>query len=173
MSFTIWITGLAGSGKTTMASVTAELLLTENIEHRVIDGDELRRGLCADLGYGRDDRRENIRRAADLCQNLNSNGIATVAALISPYRDDREMARQIIGSDRFHEFYLSTPLQVCEARDPKGLYRRARMGEIAEFTGVSSPYEEPIAPQLTLNTHALSLSECIVKIRSYLNQGLI
>jgi len=173
MAFTIWFTGLSAAGKSTLALSTAEILAVRGIPHQVIDGDELRRGPCADLGYSREDRRENIRRAAGLCERLNASGTVVIAALISPYRDDRDEARRIIGVDRFHEVYLSTPLSVCEFRDPKGLYRRARAGEIVAFTGVNDPYEIPPAPQLTLDTHLSSVAECMVKIRAYLNQGLL
>ena len=173
MTITLWLTGLSASGKSTLALAAAELLVVRGIACKVIDGDELRRGPCADLGYSRADRRENIRRAAQLCRQFNAGGTVAIAALISPYREDREAARQIVGSAAFHEIYLATPLAICESRDPKGLYRRARTGEIVEFTGVSDPYEAPLAPHLILDTHLLGVAECVARIKNLLNQGAL
>lgn len=173
MAITLWLTGLSASGKSTLALAAADLMAARRIACKVVDGDELRRGPCADLGYSRADRRENIRRAAQLCRQLNAAGTVAIAALISPYREDREAARQIVGSAAFHEIYLATPLAICESRDPKGLYRRARAGDISGFTGVSDPYEVPLAPQLTLDTHLLSVAECVARIENLLNQGML
>ena len=166
MAITIWLTGLSGSGKSTLAQAVAEILGNRGLPCSVIDGDELRRGLCADLGYSRADRRENIRRAANACKMLNAAGVTVVAALISPYRDDRAMARTIIGPAAFLDVYLDTSLQVCEQRDPKGLYRRARAGAIQQFTGISDPYEPPHDPCLRLDTSSCSVVECLALIEA-------
>lgn len=170
MAITIWLTGLSGSGKSTLAKAFAEALKTRAVACCVIDGDELRRGLCADLGFSREDRQENIRRAANVGKMLNAAGITAVAALISPYRDDREMARTIIGPSRFFDVYLSTSIKVCEQRDPKGLYHQARSGLIGKFTGINDIYEPPQHPQLQLDTHSQSVTECLALIEKLLNQ---
>jgi adenylylsulfate kinase len=170
MSSTIWLTGLSASGKSTLAQALKDTLSGLDKPCRIIDGDELRRGLCADLGFSRADRRENIRRAAEVCYQLNLADVAVVAALISPYREDREMARQIIGEERFIEVHLDTPLEVCEQRDPRGLYRRARAGEIPTFTGISDPYEAPEAPALRLETHRQEIAECTERLLALLKE---
>lgn len=163
-ALTLWMTGLSASGKSTLAEGVAARLLNRGLHCKVIDGDELRRGLCADLGFSRADRRENIRRVAEICRILNSAGVIAIAALISPYRDDRESARQIIGDAAFREVWVAAPLDACEARDPKGLYRKAPAGDIATFTGISDPYEPPLAPHLALDTHQLSVTECVARL---------
>ncbi len=162
MTTTFWLTGLSASGKSTLATGLADVLNRNGHPVKIIDGDELRQGLCSDLGYSREDRRENIRRAAEVCRLLNSTGVIAIAALISPYREDRETARRIIGEHAFLEVWLAASLAACEARDPKGLYRRARSGELIEFTGISDPYEEPEAPHLRLETHRLDIPTCIM-----------
>jgi adenylylsulfate kinase len=168
MANTIWLTGLSGSGKSTVADAVSEDMKQRGVACCVIDGDKLRRGLCADLGYSRADRQENIRRAANTCQMLNAAGVTVVAALISPYREDRAMARAIIGPAAFFDVYLETSLQVCEQRDPKGLYRRARSGLIPKFTGINDPYEPPQHPCLQLDTHSQSVAECLALIQDML-----
>ncbi|MBR0560197.1 adenylyl-sulfate kinase [Neokomagataea anthophila] len=148
-SAVFWLTGLPGSGKSTVAR-SAELALTEQgVQATVLDGDTLRAGLCSDLGFSPEDRRENIRRAAHVAKILAESGQVVVVALVSPLREDREQARHIIG-EGFHEVFVDTPLETCETRDPKGLYAAARSGKIAEFTGVSAPYEAPLEPELRL-----------------------
>lgn len=161
LACTLWLTGFSASGKTTLAQALAETLAADEVPHQVLDGDVVRQHLSRDLGFSREDRRENIRRVAELCRQLNDDGIVAIAALISPYRDDRNLARQTVGQARFIEVYLSTPLAVCEARDPKGLYRQARDGVIASFTGISAPYEEPLSPDLSLDTAVQPLDECV------------
>jgi adenylylsulfate kinase len=126
----------------------------------VLDGDQLRQGLCADLGYVRQDRQENVRRAAEMARLLNQNGIIAIVALISPFREDREMARRIVGDAAFHEIHVATPLAVCEQRDPKQLYQKARAGIITQFTGVTDSYEAPLNPALVLDTQGLSAVAC-------------
>ena len=153
-----------------MANALSENLKSRGLPCFVIDGDELRRGLCADLSYSREDRQENIRRAANVSQMLNAAGVTVVAALISLYRDDRAMARSIIGDAAFFDVYLETSLQVCEQRDPKGLYRQARSGLIQKFTGISDPYEPPPHPYLQFDTHSLSVADCLTLMQGLLTQ---
>lgn len=166
MSTTIWLTGLSGAGKSTLAKALAADLLQKGRSCHIVDGDELRSGLCSDLGFGREDRAENIRRAAEVCRILNASGVVAIAALISPYQHDREKARSIVGEQAFQEVWVSTSLAVCEQRDTKGLYKKARSGELAFFTGVSDPYEAPTAPTLVLDTHTLSLAECVTRLNT-------
>lgn len=174
MALTFWFTGLSGAGKSTLSAALADSLRKRGVPCKVLDGDELRKGLCSDLGFGRADRAENIRRVAQVCQLLNSAGVVAIAALISPYLEDREMARRIVGANAFREVWLSTPLAECERRDAKGLYQRARAGEIAAFTGISDPYEAPLAAELTLNTHLLTVQQCVLALDCLLDsKGLL
>jgi len=166
---TLWLTGLSASGKTTLAHALAESLAAEGLACRVLDGDTVRQQLCHDLGFSREDRSENVRRVAQWCRQINEDGIWAIAALISPYRDDRERARWIVGESHFCEIYLATPLSVCEARDPKGLYRKARAGSIANLTGVDDPYEPPLKPDLQFDTGRQSLAECVAATMGRLN----
>ncbi|BEV71640.1 MULTISPECIES: adenylyl-sulfate kinase [unclassified Paludibacterium] len=165
---TLWLTGLSAAGKTTLAQALYRQWQEAGIRCQILDGDEVRRDLCADLGFSREDRRENIRRVALRCRELNQQGICVVVALISPYRADRQMARELIGAPGFVEIYLATELVVCEARDPKGLYRKARAGDIPAFTGVSDPYEPPLTPDLQLDTACLSVETCCLQVQSLL-----
>jgi bifunctional enzyme CysN/CysC len=158
---TIWCTGLSGSGKSTVAkALEAKLFALGRPVYR-LDGDNLRFGLNKNLGFSKDDRRENIRRAAEVAKLFNDAGVSVICSLISPMQIDRERAREIIGAESFVEVYVNTPLSECEKRDPHGLYQKARAGQIAEFTGVSSPYEAPEAPDLKLDTAILSLENCV------------
>jgi len=159
--FTVWLTGLSGAGKSTLGGLLAEHLRLLGCRVFLMDGDVVRLGLCSGLGFSREDRRENIRRVAEATRLLNDSGVTVIAALISPYAADREMARKIIGPDRFHEVYLSSPLAACEARDVKGLYAKARQGLLPEFTGVSSPYESPVAPEFVLDTSQTTVKEAL------------
>jgi len=161
LACTLWLTGLSASGKTSLAQALAEALTADGASCQVLDGDLIRQQLSRDLGFSREDRRENIRRVANLCRQLNDEGTLAIAALISPYRDDRNLARQTIGPTRFIEVYMATPMEICEARDPKGLYRRARSGDISSFTGISAPYEAPLSPHLSFNTGIQDLNECV------------
>jgi adenylylsulfate kinase len=165
---TLWLTGLSGSGKSTLSQALIDVLRKEGLMCALVDGDALRNGLCQGLGYSRADRQENVRRAAELCRHLNDAGVIAIAALISPYAKDRKKAGEIIGPNRFVEIHLSTPLAVCESRDPKGLYQRARRGEIPAFTGISDPYEVPLDPALRLDTSTVTLAVGIERIRSHL-----
>jgi len=168
-ALTVWLTGLSGSGKSTLAEATAAWLREQGIAHTVLDGDVLRTGLCRDLGFSDADRRENIRRVAEVARLMNDAGVTVICALISPFRVDRDMARSIVGSSRFIEVHVATPLAACEARDPKGLYKRARAGLIPQFTGIDSAYEEPLKPELRLSTEqetvARSLSQMLGCLR--------
>lgn len=158
---TIWLTGLSGAGKSTLAKALVSSLEEQGIPCFMLDGDELRNGLNKGLGFSEADRRENIRRAAEVARLMNQARLVVIASFISPYRADRENAKQIIGQAAYREVYLSTSLAVCEARDPKKLYARARAGEIHHFTGLSAPYERPLHAQLTLDTGILSLTHCV------------
>lgn len=157
----VWITGLSGSGKSTIASALVRRLLADQHLAYILDGDQLREGLCADLGYGGDARAENVRRAGEVAGILADAGAIVIAAFISPYRAGRDQIRARCGSGRFMEVFLDVPLSACEGRDPKGLYARARAGKIHDFTGIDSPYEAPLHPELTLPTHQLSLEACV------------
>jgi len=141
-----WFTGLSGSGKSTLVNEVSKMLTAQRIAHAVLDGDSLRLGLNKDLGFTEADRVENIRRAAEVAKLMADSGLVVLVSLISPYRADRERAAEIVGERRFHEIYVSTPLEVCEQRDPKGLYKKARQGLIPNFTGIGSPYEKPLNP---------------------------
>jgi adenylylsulfate kinase len=149
---TVWFTGLSGAGKSTLAFDLDEALSKQGNASYVLDGDNVRHGLNRDLGFSPEDRTENIRRIAEVARLMNEAGLIVLTSFISPYRADRELARQIIGPDQFLEVHVSTTLAVCEARDPKALYQKARRGEIAEFTGISAPYEVPVTPALAIDT---------------------
>ena len=163
---TLWFTGLSGSGKSTVAVAMEKALAGKGIFCRIIDGDNVRRGLNAGLGFSPEDRKENIRRVAEVCKLFTQTGIVTLATFISPTRELRGMAKEIIGEDDFIEVYVSTPIEECERRDVKGLYAKARRGEIKEFTGVSSPFEAPLSPDIEIDTSALDIEESVEKIIS-------
>lgn len=154
---TVWLTGLSGAGKSTLACALEQRLFRAGRTSFVLDGDNLRHHLNSDLGFTAGDRRENIRRAAEVARLMNDAGLIVICAFISPLRSDRDLARDIIGAGNFLETHVSTSCTVCEERDPKGLYQQARAGLIAEFTGVSAPYEAPLQPALTLDTGTLTL----------------
>lgn len=158
---TIWLTGLSGSGKSTLACGLAARLTAQGRPCYVLDGDQLRQGLSRDLGFSDLERRENVRRAAEVARLFNDAGLTVLAALISPRRADRALAAKIVGPSRFVEIHLATPLDVCERRDDKGLYRQARRGALPHFTGVSAPYEAPVDPELILDTSRIELGPCI------------
>jgi adenylyl-sulfate kinase len=162
---TIWLTGLSGAGKSTIATELERQLILSGHAAFCLDGDNIRFGLSRDLGFAPQDRTENIRRIAEVCKLFNDAGILVVTAFISPYRADRAMARDIIGANRFMEVYLATSLDICEKRDPKGLYKKARAGEIKDFTGISAPYEAPLYPTLALDTGKLSVTESVSEIQ--------
>lgn len=157
---TVWLTGLSGAGKSTIANELEKKLFFMGKHTMLLDGDNVRMGLNKNLGFGEKDRVENIRRIAEVSKLMNDAGLIVLTAFISPYRQDRRNAREIIG-ENFVEVYVSTPLEECEKRDVKGLYRQARAGKISNFTGVSSPYEAPEKPEITVDTSISSLQECV------------
>lgn len=156
---TVWLTGLSASGKSTLAFALERRLVDIGHACYVLDGDNIRHGLNRDLGFSHQDRTENIRRIAEVARLMNEAGLIVITAFISPYRNDRQLAREIVGAEYFVEVYVNTPIETCEARDPKGMYKRARAGEIAGFTGVNDPYESPETPELTMDTSIASPSE--------------
>lgn len=164
----IWLTGLSASGKSSIAVELENSLYAEKINTFVLDGDNVRHGLCKDLGFSEGDRRENMRRVGEVANLLVDAGILTIAAFISPYTSDRLKIRELFEEGEFIEVYLKCELAVCEARDPKGFYRKARLGEIKNYTGISAPYEAPENPELILETDQLSISESVEIICSYL-----
>jgi len=161
---TLWLTGLSGAGKSTLAVSLQKALTEAGCSCSVLDGDNVRLGLNRDLGFGRDDRRENIRRIAEVARLMNDAGLVVITAFISPYRADRTLAGGIIGVERFIEIYVEAPLEVCERRDPKGMYRKARRGEIPGFTGISAPYEAPEAPAGSVDTVNRGVDECVAAL---------
>lgn len=166
----VWFTGLSGSGKSTVSRVVEEQLTAAGRLVYVLDGDNVRHGLCADLGFSDADRTENIRRIGHVADLMADTGAIVLTAFISPFRADRQQVRDVVGDDDFLEVYVDAPLAVCESRDPKGLYKKARTGEIPEFTGISSPYEPPESPAVHLKTGDLSLDECAAAVRTTLEQ---
>ena len=164
----IWFTGLSGSGKSTVAIALERELHKRGLLCRILDGDNIRCGINNNLGFSPADRVENIRRIAEVGKLFVDTGIIAIAAFISPNNDLREMAAKIIGKDNFVEVYISTPIEVCEQRDVKGLYAKARRGEIKDFTGVSAPFEAPQSPDLELDTSSLSLEESVNSLLSYI-----
>ncbi len=167
----LWFTGLSGAGKSTLAIEVERSLFGKGYEVYVLDGDNMRHGLNADLGFSPEDRAENIRRVGEVAALFSRAGIVVVSAVISPYRSDRARARAAAGDD-FHEIYIKAPLEVCERRDPKGLYVRARRGEIKDFTGISAPYESPAAPDLVVDTAANDVPSCVEYMMSYVETAL-
>lgn len=149
---TIWFTGLSGSGKSTSAIALEQLLASEGYVCRILDGDNIRTGLNSNLGFSEEDRNENIRRIAEVCKLFTDTGIITIASFVSPTADLRRMARDIIGADDFFEVYMSTPLEECERRDVKGLYAKARRGEVKQFTGISAPFDVPEHADISIDT---------------------
>ena len=157
----LWMTGLSGSGKSTLAIAIERELQRRGILCRILDGDNIRSGINSNLGFSPADRRENIRRIAEVARLFVDTGIVTIAAFISPSEELRRMAAGIVGEGDFVEIYVSTPLGVCEERDVKGLYAKARRGEISEFTGISAPFEAPQSPALSIDTSARPLGDCV------------
>ena len=160
----LWLTGLSGSGKSTIANALEKQLYAEGKKTYLLDGDNIRHGLNKDLGFADKDRVENIRRVAEVAKLMCDAGLIVITAFISPFRTEREMARSLFQSDEFKEIFISTPLKIAEQRDPKGLYKKARSGEIPNFTGINSPYEKPIKPELTIDTSKTSITQSVKKI---------
>jgi bifunctional enzyme CysN/CysC len=161
---TVWLTGLSASGKSTIARQLERRLTDQGRLCYILDGDNVRHGLNRDLGFSMEDRRENIRRIAEVAALMNEAGVIVITAFISPYRQDRRDAREVIGAESFVEAFVNTPLEVCEARDPKGLYKKARAGEIRQFTGVSDAYEPPRTPEIELLTEELGPEEAADRV---------
>lgn len=157
----VWIEGLSGAGKTTLGNALAKRLLAIGYQVVNLDGDMLRQGVCCDLGFSDEDRTENLRRAGELAKLLVAQNFIVIASFITPFETDRDMLRRIIGLDAWLEVYMATPLEVCETRDPKGLYKAAREGRIRGLTGVDAPFESPIHADLALNSQCESLSGCV------------
>ena len=160
----VWFTGLSGSGKSTLAIALERRLSARGILCRILDGDNVRCGINAGLGFSEEDRRENIRRVAEVCRLFVDTGVVVLACFVSPRRELRQLAAGIVGPEDFCEVYVATPLAECERRDVKGLYARARHGEIRDFTGISAPFEEPESPALRLDTSGRTVDECVVRI---------
>ena len=165
----IWFTGLSGSGKSTLANALNEALHAKKISTYLLDGDNIRHGLCKDLGFSDKDREENIRRIGEVANLFMNAGIVTITAFVSPFKSDREKVRKIIGKD-FTEIFCAASLDICEKRDTKGLYKKARLGEIRDFTGISSPYEIPNDPEIIVNTGSLDLNDSVRQIMKYLSE---
>ncbi|MEG1573459.1 MAG: adenylyl-sulfate kinase [Bacteroidales bacterium] len=162
----IWFTGLSGSGKSTLAVALEQALYKEGFLCRLLDGDNIRAGINNNLGFSETDRRENIRRIAEVAKLFADSGIITIASFISPTREIRLMAKEIIGKTDFMEVHISTPIEICEQRDVKGLYKKARAGEIKEFTGISAPFEAPENPSISVDTSKLTLDESIALLKN-------
>ncbi len=173
-SVILWFTGLSGAGKSTLAHAVEEHLFQRHCRTFTIDGDNVRHGLCADLGFSSDDRVENIRRVGELAKLFTEAGVLVLTAFISPFQADRDRVRALVPDGEFIEVYCQASLDICEGRDVKGLYKKARSGEIAHFTGISSPYEPPTSPELTVNTGEATIEACVAQVIQYLEaQGII
>ncbi|MEW8506740.1 MAG: adenylyl-sulfate kinase [Candidatus Thiodiazotropha sp.] len=166
----LWFTGLSGSGKSTLAHALEEELHQRGCRTYVFDGDNVRHGLCRDLGFSTEDRTENIRRIGEMAKLFVDAGVIALTAFISPIREDRERARGLFPHGDFIEVYVNCPIEVCETRDVKGLYKKARAGEIPNFTGISSPYEVPNKPEITIETQDRSVTECVDELIEALEQ---
>ena len=164
----IWFTGLSGSGKSTVANQVAGHLHQSGQITYVLDGDNIRHGLNKNLGFSPEDRQENIRRIGEVAKLFADAGLITTTAFISPYRQDRDAVRDIMSPDRFIEVFVDCPLEICENRDPKGLYKKARAGELKGFTGIDAPYEAPQSPELVVNTNELDVAGCTEQVIAYL-----
>ena len=170
----LWFTGLSGSGKSTVANAAEKILYDMGLQTYVLDGDNVRMGLNKDLGFSHKDRTENIRRITEVANLFADSGSIILTAFISPYREDRDSAREIIGNEDFIEVFISADLSVCESRDPKGLYKKARAGEIKGFTGIDDPYEIPDNPELRIDTSYISQEEEVQQVFIYLeNEGYL
>ncbi|MFT5858766.1 MAG: adenylyl-sulfate kinase [Flavobacteriaceae bacterium] len=171
-SFVLWFTGLSGAGKSVIADKVEQRLLEMGVHTYILDGDNLRRGVNRDLGFSKEDRSENIRRVGEMSALFVDAGLVVVTSFISPFQSDRKMARDAVGTSRFIEVFINTPLEVCEQRDPKGLYKKVRDGIITDFTGISSPYEAPTNPDIEINTVLLNpeqaADEIVTQVRTKL-----
>lgn len=171
-SLVVWFTGLPSSGKSTIAHSVEKRLYEKGIRTYTFDGDNIRHGLCSDLGFSEKDREENLRRIAEVIKLFLDAGIVVLAAFVSPLKKHREKVRQIVGQEDFIEIYCRCPVEICEMRDPKGMYKKAKAGEIKEYTGVSAPYEEPENPDLIIDTHLLALEDSVEKVFRFIEERL-
>ena len=169
-SAVIWFTGLSGSGKSTVANALEQTLVAQGKHTYLLDGDNVRHGLCADLGFSAEDRTENLRRVGAVAGLMVDAGLLVLSAFISPYRNQRELVKSFIAPEKFIEVHIATPLEVCEQRDVKGLYKKARAGQISQFTGISDPYEAPEAADLVLDTSVTSLEDSVQQLLALLKQ---
>ena len=169
-SVILWFTGLSGSGKSTLAHAVEEQLYQKQCRTYVLDGDNVRHGLCGDLGFSDEDRKENIRRIGNVAKLFLDAGSIVLTAFISPFHEDRETVRNLVLPGDFLEIYCNAPLEVCEQRDVKGMYKKAREGVIKEFTGISSPYEAPLNPELVVDTGRDALEQCVAQVMSLLKE---
>ncbi|HEY6598323.1 MAG TPA: adenylyl-sulfate kinase [Pseudomonadales bacterium] len=167
----LWFTGLSGAGKSTLAFALEEVLFTRGLQVFVLDGDNVRHGLTSDLGFSPEDRAENIRRVGEVAALFARAGVICISAFISPYRRDRAIARRAAG-ERFYEVYVEADVATCEQRDPKGLYKKARAGEIADFTGVAAPYEAPASPDITIDTRVRSVDASLASLIQFVEERL-
>ena len=172
-AFVVWFTGLPCSGKTTLAKALHQELQQQNIQTFILDGDEMRKGLSKDLGYSIEDRKENIRRAAEASKLLMEAGVITLSCFIAPTEALREMVKQIVGKENVIEVFVKCPVEVCEQRDVKGMYRKARNNELKDFTGVSSVFEEPADVDLVLDTSVLDVSACVARLTGVVQERLM
>ncbi len=164
----LWFTGLSGAGKSTLATAVEKELYDYGIRSYVLDGDNIRHGLNSNLGFSPEDRKENIRRIGEVSKLFVDAGLFALTAFISPYREDRQMVRERFAEHEFIEIYVKCPLEVCETRDPKGLYKKARKGEIQQFTGISAPYEEPLNPEIVVESDKQTLEQSVAQVIQYL-----
>lgn len=169
-SAVIWFTGLSGSGKSTVANGLEQALAAQGKHTYLLDGDNVRHGLCADLGFSAEDRTENLRRVGAVAGLMVDAGLLVLSAFISPYRNQRELVKSFIPQGKFVEVHIATPLEICEQRDVKGLYKKARAGQISHFTGISDPYEAPETADLVLDTSVISLEDCVHQLLALLKK---
>ena len=169
-AFVLWFTGFSGSGKSTIANAVEQALFKTGMHTYILDGDNIRNGINKELGFSPEDRNENLRRIAEVARLFVDAGIITLAAFISPTQKDRAMVKEIVGASNFYEIFIDTPLEICEQRDPKGLYKKARAGEIKDFTGIHAPYEPPQQPDVHILPAENSLESCVEKVITFVKK---